>query len=230
MVPWEPSMDALLNVGPVPTFHPDEPNLIVNDALEWSPRLILRALGEAPDESEVLIRLIIACAVIEGPRRIEALIIQIDRLCAGHQTHLKMKLSDRMYKELGPGIKELLLKLASPRQTLQNTKARIANVQTVAGARFSQHDLDVIVYFGRLCVVGYLIATSRNVVAAKDMLRIFSKPPSLLDAEEWKKRLLSGSAKSRALLFQPKDYDRVVVVLNDGTLMYDPESSSVASN
>ena len=222
-------MSELLKIGPPPEYDPTELKVINESLSQWSPREILDALGESKDESETLIRLIVACAIVEGPQRLEELLVQIDRLCAGHHAHLTAKLKDHAYQQLGPGLKELVSILASPRQPLQTVRARIANIRADAQARFTDYDLNIILYYGRHCISSYLIGTSRNVVAAKDMLRIFSKAPSLLDAKEWKDRLLTAGTKGRALLFEPKGYERVVVVLSDGSLMYDPARSSVAS-
>ena len=223
------SVIELLKIGSLPSFDPTDHEVLNRNLSEWSPRRILEALGPANEESETLIRLIVACAIIEGPQRIEELILQIDRLLAGHHQHLRAKLKDKMYRELGAGMKDLLAVIDPPRQPLQTVKARVANVIADAGASFTDFDLDIILYYGRLCIASYLVATSRNVVAAKDMLTIFSKPPSLLDANAWKERFLTEKESARALLFEPKDYKRVVVVLNDGLLMYDPARSSVAS-
>jgi len=222
-------LGELLKIGPAPEYDLTKLKVINESLSQWSPREILGALGESKHESETLVRLIIACAIIEGPQRLEELLIQIDRLCVGHLPHLNAKLKDKTYRQLGPEVKELVSILAAPRQPLQFVRARIANIRADARVRFTDYDLNIILYYGRHCISSYLIGTSRNVTAAKDMLRIFSKPPSLLDAEEWKDRLLPAGKKSRALLFEPKDYGRVVVVLSNGSLMYDPIRSSVAS-
>ena len=112
-------MSELLKIGPPPEYDPTELKVINESLSQWSPREILDALGESKDESETLIRLIVACAIVEGPQRLEELLIQIDRLCAGHHAHLTAKLKDHAYQQLGPGVKELVSILASPRQPLQ---------------------------------------------------------------------------------------------------------------
>ena len=205
----------------------DDAALLCPGSSGWKPQRVLRRLGAADDSSETLIRLLLACAIVEGPNRIEELVLQIDRLCAGYVSHLETKMGDQMYAPLHPLMRSLMDELRPPRVALGATRARLAN--SILGPEISliHHDLRAIVHFGRLAVFGYLIGTSRGRVAAEQLVEAFSKAPFFLDAEHWRERLFPSGDLVSVRLFEPKDYGRVVVVMRDGVLMYDPKSEDL---
>ena len=204
--PPPPEDEAALNP------HPDN----------WQPKRVLTRPAAANDPSETLIRLLIACAIIEGPNRMEELVLQIERLCAGHVSHLQAKLNDPLYQPVHAIMKEILAELNPPRAALASARARLANTINSSKISLILYDLVTMIHFGRLSIFAYLIGTSRSRLGAEQLIACFSKPPTMLDAKDWKNRFFPGADFETALLFEPVDYGRIVVVLRDGHLAYDP--------
>jgi len=200
----------------------EELALICPGAKGWRPKLVLSFMGPAYQESETLVRLLLACCVVEGPLRIVEFATQIEKLCQLKQSALKSKLADPQYEDSHPFLSALITEIQTPRVALKETRARLSNTVKSEKIGITYYDIRVLLHYAQLSVWAYLFSVAPNAVGVKRSLEVFHRAPALLDCEEWLDRVLPSGVIQRCLLFEPADYSRVVLVYKDGLLAYDP--------
>lgn len=193
---------------------------------DWRSLRILDALAPAADNSEALSRLLVAAAVTQGPGRLHELADKARGLIVQSHRRVETLVQGDGLPRPHRGWAEALLsagKLALAE--LPEVRMRAANdmdpdVSRPYGLRLL--DLMVLCDHVRACV-GLTEAMRRPNPAGLGFARaLFEHAPEPEFAETWVQRLM-GSAPLRGVqLFWPREYDRLLLVFDDGRLAYDP--------
>jgi hypothetical protein len=200
----------------------DELSLICPSGQDWQPDRVLEYLGPALQPSETLIRLVVAAAVVEGPLRLNELAIQIERLGQLKIALLGNKLVDPHFEKYHLRLQCLISQLRPPQRHLQAARARLENSLNTQQIELLYFDVRVLLHFGQRALWAQIFSVARNAVGLEQLFGVYEAAPPMVECEEWCERLLPSGPLTRCMFFEPVDYDRLVIVYQDGLLAYDP--------
>ena len=122
-------------------------------------------------------------------------------------------------------LRELRRRLNTARAELVATRARAANdldSEQLNPDGLRQLDLVILVQQTETSVLAHEIARRRNIAGVDFGLGMTGRVPPQDYAEEWLERVFGRAKMGNLLLFTPREYNRVVIVYQDGRLAYDP--------
>ncbi len=192
---------------------------------QWRPSAILERFGPVEQEGEDLARLLIACAVIQGPHRLQEMTERLRTIMSAYLPRMKQMRSNEDLEARRPELTEVYKKLNSGTQELVQTRARAANDMDGSFANSDGLrivDLLILVTQVQATVQAHEMVQRRNIAGLDFGMAIAAQPPDMRTAEEWLDRLMGNAELNGILLFWPPEYGRVVVVYEDGRLAYDP--------
>ncbi len=206
-----------------PAAEDDDPRLVplrLNG--NWSPPYILEWYGPVSHDGEALARLLVACAFIEGPQRINELCTKLIHL--GRTVHRKL---DQLARDpqLAPHhehLGRLSALMPTAMRELATVRANAANDIERSGPGLLFYDLGALVHYTHATLQALEIARVRNLIGLERAIGFATMPPMLDQVETWLERLLPAAPLSDIQVYDPPELGRVVIVFNDGTLAYDP--------
>lgn len=213
------------------------PREITEDDLEplrteghWRPSGILERFGPVEAEGEDLARLLIACAVIQGPHRLQEMTVRLRTIMCAYLPRMKQMRANDDLQARRSELSDVYKKLNSGSQELIQTRARAANDMDGAfthsdGLRIV--DLLILVSQVQVTVQAHELVQRRNIAGLDFGLAVAAQAPDMRTAEEWLDRLMGNAELNGILLFWPPEYGRVVVVYEDGRLAYDPAAEEM---
>jgi hypothetical protein len=199
--------------------------LPLRDGLEWRPSAILTGFGPARSESEHLGRLLVACAVIQGPHRLFEMTERLRHMMSAYLNRARLMRNDDALASRRAALDALMKRLNSGMKELVQTRARAANDMDGMPANpdgLRMVDLLVLASQITTSVEAQEVVRRRNVAGIDFGMAVARRAPDMPYAEDWLDRALGNARLNGILLYWPPAYGRVVVVYEDGRLAYDP--------
>ena len=197
----------------------------LRDGLDWRPTAILEGFGPARDESEHLGKLLVACAVIQGPHRLFEMTERLRHMMAAFATRTQLMRNDDALAARRGALDMLVKRLNSGIRELVQTRARAANDMDGEPANpdgLRMVDLFVLSSQITTSVEAQEVVRRRNVAGIDFGIAMARRSPDMAYTEDWLDRLMGNHRLNGILLYWPPAYGRVVVVYEDGRLAYDP--------
>ena len=193
--------------------------------LEWRPTRILDDFGPARTEREYLGKLLVACAVIQGPHRLAEMTDRLRSMQANFLPRLRHMRDDEALAPRAGELDELVKRLNSGLKEMVQTRARAANDMEGEPANpdgLRLVDLFIIANQVNNAVAAQEVVQRRNIAGIDFGLGVGLRAPDMRYAEDWLDRTMGNAQLNGILLFWPPAWGRVVVVYEDGRLAYDP--------
>lgn len=198
--------------------------------MAWRPSSILDWFGPRRHESEHLGRLLVACAVIQGPHRIYEMTERLRGMIHAYLPRIRQMREDENMASRKPDLDAIVKQINTGTMELVQTRARAANDMDGAPANpdgLRMLDLVILVSQIQAAVEAHEVVQRRNVAGLDFGMASARQPPDMRVAEDWLDRLMGNSELNGILLYWPPAYGRVVVVYEDGRLAYDPGAEIV---
>lgn len=193
--------------------------------MQWRPSAILEWFGPRRDESEHLGRLLVACAVIQGPHRLHEMTERLRAMISAYLPRVKLMRGDEVLASRRPELDRIVKELTTGAMELVQTRARAANDMDGAPANpdgLRMVDLLILVSQIQAVAQAHETVQRRNVAGLDFGMAMARQAPDMRVAEDWLDRLMGNADLNGILLYWPPAYGRVVVVYEDGRLAYDP--------
>lgn len=192
---------------------------------EWSPRGAIEALGPARTEGEHLPCLMLAAAVLQGPAKVVEMAERMINMIKKARPKLVQLIRDPACQARRGTLVQVYADTEVAQGELAQTRARAANdadpyVLKADGMR--RFDLRVLVDAGRATILAEELVSRRNARGIDFALGVTQRPPDLHLCTHWLPKLLGVKEMRDHLFFWPPEWNRVVLVARDGTLVYDP--------
>jgi hypothetical protein len=189
---------------------------------EWPPAVILKRFGSIKAEKEHLPRLLIACAIVQGPRRVRDMTERLLNMIAVATPRILRMIDDKSLERRHDVLKRLMTRLQIAKEDLIATKSRAHNdsLGSVDGMRGI--DLEMLVATMLDVIMGSELASKRNLTGIDYALYLTSTQPDQPFVQAWIERAFGVQRLPGIIPFTPPDYGRTLIVYDDGRLAYDP--------
>lgn len=192
---------------------------------DWRVLRILDLLPPAGDPSEALSWLLVAAAVTQGPGRVLELADKAGGLLRRAVPKLEHMVEDPAFGPHAALVRALASEGRLALEELPEVKTRASNERDVAVSRpYGLRLLDLLVLGGhvRTTVGAHELTRRPNPAGVGFGRRLFESSPDPELGETWLGRLLGSGPLRGVRLFWPRDYERLLLVFDDGRLAYDP--------
>jgi hypothetical protein len=198
---------------------------------QWSPKSVLDILGAARSAGEHLPCLLVATAILQGPAKVEEMAGRIIAVISRARPRLVQLVRDPACQARRGTLVQVYADTEVAKRESSQTKARAANdadPYVVKADGLRRFDLRVLVDACRAAILADELSHRRNARGIDFALGVTQRPPDLHFCNHWLPKMSGVKELKDHLFFWPPDWNRVVLVDREGTLVYDPAGTPVA--